>query len=103
RPRIGGTRISLAWLKSLDPSDCKYQFRFYANEIKDLAAALDIPAIFRTQSRSAFPRIEALSILLARFRSAGDMFELSMKYNRSQAAISEVVNELSDFLDEWKH
>ncbi|KAK6975011.1 hypothetical protein R3P38DRAFT_2811153 [Favolaschia claudopus] len=52
----------------------------------------------------AFPRIEAFGLLLARFRSAGDMFELSMQYNRSQAAISQLINELSEFLDErWSH
>ncbi|KAK6984335.1 hypothetical protein R3P38DRAFT_2416771, partial [Favolaschia claudopus] len=65
---------------------------------------LDIPPIFRTQNRCAFPRMEALGLLLARFRSAGDMFELSMQYNRSQAAISQLINELSEFLDErWSH
>ncbi|KAJ7170969.1 hypothetical protein C8R46DRAFT_853779, partial [Mycena filopes] len=104
RPPVGGQRISWAWLTSLDPANCRYQFRFYAAEIYDLAVALDIPAVFRTKSRYAFPRIEALGILLARFRSAGDMFELTTKYNRSQGAISEIVNELSEFLDErWSH
>ncbi|KAF7334803.1 DDE Tnp4 domain-containing protein [Mycena sanguinolenta] len=65
---------------------------------------MDVPEVFRTQNRSAFTRIEALCLLLARFRSAGDQFDLSMQYNRSQSAISEVVNELTEYLDDtWSH
>ncbi|KAJ7691354.1 hypothetical protein B0H17DRAFT_843844, partial [Mycena rosella] len=104
RPKIGGTRITMDWLKSLAPRDCLYQFRFYAEEIADLAAVMDIPAPFRTRSRYAFSPVEALALLLARFKSAADIYELTMNHNRSQGAISEVVNELSEYLDKrWGH
>ncbi|KAJ7619953.1 hypothetical protein DFH06DRAFT_922387, partial [Mycena polygramma] len=104
RPQIGGERITLDWLRSLNPRDCLYQFRFYADELAHLAAVLDIPEIFRTRSRYAFPRVEALALLVARFKSAGDEFDLMMKYDRTQSAISELVNELTEFLDDrWHH
>ncbi|KAF7336366.1 DDE Tnp4 domain-containing protein [Mycena venus] len=120
RPQIGGNRITIDWLRALEPRECLYQFRYvafmmrsmftnlvcrlYADELIHLAAAMDIPEIFRTRNRCAFPRVEALALLLARFKSAGDEFDLTMRYARSQAAISELVNELSMFLDErWGH
>ncbi|KAJ7639851.1 hypothetical protein DFH06DRAFT_908597, partial [Mycena polygramma] len=104
RPQIGGERITQDWLRGLNPRDCLYQFRLYADKLAHLAAVLDIPEIFRTVSGYAFPRIEALALLLARFKTAGDQFELTMKYNRSQGAISELVNELCAYLDErWQH
>lgn len=78
--------------------------RLFSDELIHLAAVLEIPEIFRTRSRYAFPRVEALALLLARFKSAADMFDLTMRYNRSRAAISELVNELSEFLDDhWGH
>lgn len=39
-------------------------------------------------------------MLLARFRSAGDLYELTAKYDRSASAISEGVNELVLYLDD---
>ncbi|KAE9406321.1 hypothetical protein BT96DRAFT_954974 [Gymnopus androsaceus JB14] len=94
----------MAWLKSLQPRECIWHFRFYAEEIADLATALDIPNPFITRTRSRFSPIEALGLLLARYRTAGETYLLSTQYNRSQSAISELVNELSEFIDErWKH
>jgi hypothetical protein len=41
---------------------------------------------------------------LARFRTPGDQYDLSIKYNRSQSAISEITNWVTVFVDEnWKH
>ncbi|KAJ7469536.1 hypothetical protein FB451DRAFT_1038642, partial [Mycena latifolia] len=100
----GGTRITLDWLKALPPRECLFRFRFYADELTDLAVLMDIPSLFWTDNHCVFPRIEALCLFIARFRSAGDLHELAMKYNRSQSAISQVVNELSQYLDDrWKH
>ncbi|KAJ7733167.1 hypothetical protein B0H16DRAFT_1239164, partial [Mycena metata] len=121
RPDVGGTRITSAWLLSLPRRECKYRFRhvilpsrssnlrsctrsFYPEELVNLVDALEIPEVIRTHSRCAFKGIEALCLLIARFRSAGEQYELSMKYNRAQLAISEVVNELVEYLDDrWKH
>ncbi|KAJ6548358.1 hypothetical protein B0H19DRAFT_868836, partial [Mycena capillaripes] len=103
-PPIGGNTITLRWLRALDPEDCLYQFRLYADELVDLAVHMDIPEVFRTQHRYAFPRHEALALLLARFKSAADISDLSTKYNRSRCAISELINELTKFLDDrWGH
>jgi nuclease HARBI1 len=78
--------------------------RFTAEELVELTDVLEIPDIFVTSSRHHFPAIEALALLCARFRSSGEIHELSIKYNRAQSAISEIVKELSTYLDEtWKH
>ncbi|KAF7326333.1 DDE Tnp4 domain-containing protein [Mycena kentingensis (nom. inval.)] len=104
RPEIGGTRITYQWLKQLKQHECLYRFRFTADELYNLCGALDIPQPFKTQNRSIFSNIEALCILLARLRTANDEFELSMQFDRSQSAISKVVNALVQYLDErWAH
>nr|GAT45576.1 predicted protein [Mycena chlorophos] len=104
RPEIAGQRISLPWLKKLKPADCLYRFRFYVEELQDLVEVLDIPQPFKTQNRCSFSDIEALCLLLARFRTAGDQFSLSIQYGRPQAAVSQVVNELCAYLDDrWAH
>ncbi|KAJ3966739.1 hypothetical protein EV361DRAFT_1036723 [Lentinula raphanica] len=104
-PQQGGVRLTWENLKAMQPQECLWHFRFYAEEIFDLAVALCIPNPFVTSSRSRFTSVEALALLMARFRSAGDMYHLVMTlYDRSQSAISEVVNELTVYLDEkWKH
>lgn len=79
-------------------------FRFTADELHDVATALDIPEVFVTSSRYRFEAIEAFGLLCARFRTPSDIYVLTSLYNRSIAAISEVVNELTEYLDErWKH
>jgi hypothetical protein len=77
---------------------------FYADELCDLAIILDIPDPFITHSRFRFTALEALCILLARFKSAGDQYDLQKDYCRAQSAISEVVNELCGYLNgRWSH
>ncbi|KAJ7765317.1 hypothetical protein B0H16DRAFT_1310249 [Mycena metata] len=103
RPEQGGQRITPQWLYTLRPREILYRFRFYADELLDLAAALRIPEPFITEHRYSFPAIEALCLLLARYKSCEDQYDLCMKYDRSQSSISEVVNELTIWLDErWK-
>jgi nuclease HARBI1 len=70
----------------------------------DAAVQLDIPDPFITQSGNKFSAVEALALLCARLRTAGDLFAFVMIYDRSQSAISEGVNELAIFLNErWTH
>ncbi|KAJ7021215.1 hypothetical protein C8F04DRAFT_883849, partial [Mycena alexandri] len=103
RPEQGGQRITTEWLYMLWSWDCLYRFRFYAAELLDLAAALRIPDPFITASRYSFTAIEALCILLARYKSCENQYDLSMKYDRCQSSISEVVNELTIWLDDrWE-
>ncbi|KAJ7711834.1 hypothetical protein B0H16DRAFT_1258684, partial [Mycena metata] len=104
RPEQGGHRITEEWLRSLKSRDCLWRFRMTAEELIDLAAALEIPDEFKTTSRHSFSSVEALCLLCARFRSAGDMYSLAMLYDRAQSAISECINELVEFIDEhWEH
>lgn len=82
----------------------KILHRFFAFEILELVIALDIPDPFITRNRYNFPAVEALSLLLARFRSGNDLFEICSRYDRCESSLSEVINELSEYLDErWKH
>lgn len=75
-----------------------------ASELNSLTNALRIPPRFKTASGHVYEGIEALSLLCARFRSPGDIYDLVRRYDRSASAISEVINELCVFLDEsWAH
>ncbi|EPQ55484.1 hypothetical protein GLOTRDRAFT_93696 [Gloeophyllum trabeum ATCC 11539] len=104
RPEQGGQRITQEWLQSLRSRDCQWRFRFTYDEILEMVDAFDIPEVFTTSGRYQFEGIEAFCLLCARFRSAGDMYGLSMQYDRSQSAISECINELVEFLDDrWEH
>ncbi len=115
-----GSCITIEWLESLPRMECLYHFRSVVNiynlitcltafdslfleEIIDLAAALRIPDPFIMASRSRFTQVEVLGLLLARLRFSGDMYELTIQYDRPQLAISEAINELVCFLDDcWK-
>ncbi|KAJ3897964.1 hypothetical protein F5879DRAFT_995322 [Lentinula edodes] len=100
----GGHKLVLEYLKSLQLCDCLWNFWFYADKIADLVVALCIPDPFRTPSRSKFNAVEALALLFAQFRMAGDEHLLVQRFDHSQSAISEVVNALMIFLDDhWKH
>jgi hypothetical protein len=73
-------------------------------ELIQLVEVLEISPVFRTASHSIFEAIEALCLLCARFRTPADQFDLAMKYDHCQSAISEVINELVLYIDEtWKH
>jgi hypothetical protein len=75
-----------------------------ANELICLANVLEIPEPFQTASRYQFSAVEALCLLCAQFWTAADQFDLTMKYDRCQSLVSEVVNELAIFLDNsWNH
>ena len=69
-----------------------------------MAEALEIPEKFTTTSRHSFTAIESLALLCARFRSPGDLYNLSMIYDRAQSAITECINELVQYVDaRWSH
>ena len=75
-----------------------------ALELFELVDALQIPESFSTEGHYKFTGIEALCLLCACFHLAGDMYSLAMLYDHSQLAISECINELVEFLDEyWEH
>ncbi|KIJ33508.1 hypothetical protein M422DRAFT_264439 [Sphaerobolus stellatus SS14] len=75
-----------------------------AGQLLNLVDVLRIPAIIITEHRYRFTGTEALGLLLARFRTGADQYQLQAMYGRSQSAISTIVNWLVKFLDEkWKH
>jgi hypothetical protein len=71
-----------------------------ADELSDLTTVLKILDPFKTRSGHVFSALEALCILCARFRTAGEMYALAMLYDRAQAAILEIVNDMVEFLDD---
>jgi hypothetical protein len=78
--------------------------RVTVDELLDMVEALGLPDLIYTPSRYVFDPVEALGLTLAQFRSAGDQYELSMLYDRSQSAISEIVNKVVTMVDEsWQH
>lgn len=78
--------------------------RMTAGELIRLTNALNIPRKIKTSGGHVFSGVEALALLCAQFRSAGNIYELITKYDRSQAAISEIVNYLCCYIDNrWSH
>ena len=69
---------------------------FDVDKLCDLAIILDIPDLFITCS---FTALKALCILLACFKSERDQYDLQKDYCHTQSAISEVVNELCEYLN----
>ena len=124
-PTQGGERISEDWLRGLSDRECLSQFRYLfsnlyisigkltglysalrvtASELLDMVETLKIPPLITTRNQYIFDSIEALALTLARFRSASDQYDLSMRFNRSQSSISEIVNWVVTHVDErWQH
>ena len=77
---------------------------FSASEIDTLVSVMGIPDPFKTAGRYNFSALEVFCLLLAHLRSAGEIGELTAKFNQSASAISEGVNELVLYLDvRWSH
>ena len=120
-PELGGQCITEEWLMSLKDQDSLWHFqyeymllisssglyknyRMTAHKLIEMVDALEIPPKLVTKSRYAFSGLEAFCLLCARFRSASNMYSLSMLYDHTQSSISEVVNDLVLYLDEaWEH
>jgi hypothetical protein len=73
-------------------------------ELLAMVDVLEIPDRITMPGGSVFLGLEALCLTCARFRTAGDLDELALKYNRARSSISEIVNWVVIFLDtNWKH
>lgn len=69
-----------------------------------MVSALEVPEDLWTSSGDCFTGLEAFCLLLARFRSAGDLYTLTTQYDRAQSAILSIINYLVEILDEtWEH
>ena len=83
---------------------CNMPSSMTASEIYKMIEALEIPDVFVTWTHSKFSMVEAFCLLCAQLHSAGDLYALLMLYDWAQSTISEVVNELVEYLDEkWEH
>ncbi|KLO09136.1 hypothetical protein SCHPADRAFT_834370 [Schizopora paradoxa] len=104
RAKIAGRRISEERLYALSDEDCLSRFRMTADEIMDVITAMDIPDVVKTSEGHVFEGLEAFCLILARFRTAGDISELTRQYNRSSTAISFAINQLVQEIDDnWAH
>lgn len=110
RPQQGGRRITKEWLNGLGDRDCLWRFRcvlktsshllllmatmyrFTAQELLELSNVLRLPSSIITRSRYRVTSLEALGLTCARFARAYDIFDLAAMYDRSESAISEIVN-----------
>lgn len=91
-------------VREIQPLTRTLTSRFTFEEILLLVDILRIPDPVITQGGSSFTAVEALSLLLLRMRSNRNLYDLVQTYDRSLAAISEVVNELLGFLEaRWSH
>ncbi|KAI0364095.1 hypothetical protein BV20DRAFT_1039587 [Pilatotrama ljubarskyi] len=80
------------------------EHRMRLRELLDVAAVLKILDPFIGSNRYRFSALEALCLLCACLRSPEDQHDLFVKYLRLQSAISELVNELTFYLDsKWSH
>ena len=92
------------WGPGIEPLTSDPMSRFTSEEILHLVRILHVPDPFITQNGSSFTAVEALSLLLLRMRSNRNLYDLVQNFDRSLAAISEVVNELLSFLEaRWSH
>ncbi|KAF8577818.1 hypothetical protein K439DRAFT_1363789, partial [Ramaria rubella] len=92
------------WLESLSDGECLWHFCMTVKQLIELASVLMLPWFITTANKSTFTGIKALALLLAWCRTAGDQFNLSVRYMRSQSAISGVMNWTVLYLDEtWTH
>jgi nuclease HARBI1 len=64
-----------------------------------MVEALDLPEYIVTPLQFVFDPVEALGLTLTCFHSAGDQYELSMLYNCTQSAISEIMNFVVTYVD----
>ncbi|OAX30761.1 hypothetical protein K503DRAFT_174971 [Rhizopogon vinicolor AM-OR11-026] len=75
-----------------------------APELFELVRALCLPDEIRTEGRHKFAAIEALCLTCARLRSAGVLYELVSRFDRSAAAVSEIVTWVLIFVNgRWGH
>ncbi|KAF9003798.1 hypothetical protein BDZ89DRAFT_1145922 [Hymenopellis radicata] len=103
RPTQDGQRITDEWLQSRTDEDLRYRFGMVYQEIHEMVDSLGIPD-FRTRNNYVCDSLEAFCLLCARFRSSGNLYDLTIQYNRSISALSEIINDIVEFLDDdWEH
>jgi hypothetical protein len=73
---------------------------FTCKELLQVSNALRLPPFFITQNRYLVPSLEAVALLCAQLKHTGDLWDLVEKYDRSQSALSEIINETAIKIDD---
>ncbi|KIJ30107.1 hypothetical protein M422DRAFT_268355 [Sphaerobolus stellatus SS14] len=96
---VNGNYITERWLYTLNETECIWRFRLTAQQLVQVVNALELPDFIQTPNRYKFSKVEALGLVLARYRTAADQMELCIMYCHSQSAISELVTWMVMYLD----
>jgi hypothetical protein len=73
---------------------------FTCKELLQVSNTLRLPPFFITQNRYLVPSLEAVALLCARLKHTGDLWDLVEKYDRSQSALSEIINKTAIKIDD---
>ncbi|KAF8908266.1 hypothetical protein CPB85DRAFT_1205006, partial [Mucidula mucida] len=104
RLQQGGEQITNEWLQTRTEADLCYCFGMSYPDIQEMVEGLCIPETIKTRKSYIFSGLKAFCILCACFRFVGNLFDLTIQYNRSISSLSEIINELVELLDdEWEH
>lgn len=90
-------------LDSMDPSECKAEFRFEKHDLQLLADCLEIPDVFKCEQRSICDGIEGLCMLLRRFAYPCRYSDLIARFGRPVPVISMITNEVMRFIYDNHH
>ncbi|KXJ18454.1 uncharacterized protein LOC110232447 [Exaiptasia diaphana] len=85
-------------LDTIDPSECKAEFRVEKNDIHMLADALDIPDVFTCPQRSICNGIEGLCCVLKRFAYPTRYSDMIPRFAKPVPVLSMITNTVIDYL-----
>jgi hypothetical protein len=69
------------------------------DQLYRLTDALDLPPVHITQARNVVPALEGVALVCARYSRSGNIHDLTEHFDRCQSAISEIVNEFTELMD----
>jgi hypothetical protein len=86
------------------PQASRELFRFTVDEIRRIRVALEIPDVWKTRNRHVISGDVAFAMLLRRFSYPSRLCDLQALFGRYKTVISEVINEVAEFLFErWNN
>ena len=89
---------------SLDPAECKAEFRFEKRDLPQLAEVLRIPEVFICDQRTVCDGLEGLSVVLRRFAYPCRYSDLIPRFGRPVPELSMISSKVVDFIyDEHHH
>ena len=85
-------------LESMDPVECKAEFRFEKNDLPSLAEALQIPDTFFCQQWSVCDGMEGLCMALKRFSYPCRYSDMIPRFAKPVPVLSMITNTVLDFI-----